>query len=252
MIDPWEYVRSIEWVLLLWVVSVAIVSVMTVRALRRFQWSDVSTIAREEDGAAYSLSYAMAMPIYIFLCLMIVEMTMITLAKVGSVYAAYAAARDNIVYRSLDAGEESSTAPRARRAAVRAMAPYGSSEAIHASDGRPSAGGEQDAQDYAAAAKKYAPDLKFNDRAIRAGYLYADKATTVDVSKPGKGANDLVEATVTYRVPLRMPVAAAILGKRSPGGGKYFVTNVKSSVKLPDETPQTPDGKLGITYTAPP
>jgi hypothetical protein len=254
--DPWEYVRSVEWVLLIWVGSAVVLCAFTVRGLRAFRWSDLRAVKEGEEGAAYIVSYAMAMPIYVFLCFLILETTLILSAKLGSVYAVYAAARNNIVYRSLDPNERGSSPPRAKLAAVRAMAPYGSTNPKHrtflAAPGTPYA------LEYALAAKRFTPEITYTQTAIVNGFLYAYQATSVRVSKEGTGPNDPVEVVVTYRVPLRMPIASRILGRRDPLGG-FYATDVKSKVRLPDESPVnmelqerlTPGMPLGIKYEPP-
>jgi len=249
VVEPWEYVRSIEWAIAVWVVSFAAVVALTVRAVRRLRPISWGCLARKEGGAAYSVSYVMALPIYILLCCAIIETSLILMAKIGSVNAAYAAARNNVVYRSLDDAEQADSPPRARAAAVRAMAPFGSADPLHA---RPAIAADGRAADeYVAAARRYAPDLTYSDAAHRRGYLYANHATDVKLKKLGAGANDLVEAEVTYRVPIRMPGVGRLFGAAAPGG-KYYFAEVQSLVRLPDESPQTPDGKLGIPYPPPP
>lgn len=258
MADPLECVRSVEWVLLVWAGSALALCALTVRGLWAFRWSDLRAVREGEDGAAYTVSYAMAMPVYVFLCFLIVETTLILLAKLGTVYAAYAAARNNIVYRSLDPDERGSSPPRAKRAAVRAMAPFGSTNPKHQMVGFPSIGGYAHGLEYAVAAKRFTPELTYTQAAIFNGYVYADRATSVLVAKAGTGPNDPVEVVVTYRVPLRMPIAARILGRRA-FPGRFYVTDVRSRVRLPDESPEnlelqerlTPGMSMGIKYEPP-
>jgi len=70
----------------------------------------------------------MVMPIYILLLCLVIETTMGLIAKIGTVYSAYAAARNAIVYSSID---PASADERARHAAVRAMVPFASSGQRH-------------------------------------------------------------------------------------------------------------------------
>ena len=50
-------------------------------------------LASDEDGAAYTLSYVMVIPLYALLICLIIESVLMMTAKLGTVYSAYAAAR---------------------------------------------------------------------------------------------------------------------------------------------------------------
>ena len=57
-------------------------------------------LAVEEDGAAYTLSYVMVIPVYALLICLIIETCLMLTAKLGTVYAGYAAARSASVWSS--------------------------------------------------------------------------------------------------------------------------------------------------------
>lgn len=245
-----EYVRSVGWLGLLWLAGVAVVGVMTRRVLRGMSRTRLrALLAEEEDGAAYSLAYVLTLPFYVMFVCLVVEGTLILVAKMGTVYAAYAAARCDIVYHSLDASP-ARTDERTRRAAVRAMVPFASLSDRHlggAADLPP--GG--DLAEYLQAVKHYAGGDP-SAAAVRAKYLYAHRATHVSVGRLATADEPRAPVTVTlrYEAPLFVPGVTRFLGRRAPGR-PYFVYDITTVVSLPDERPGTPDGRLGITYEAP-
>src|SRR5262245_56396176 len=81
-------------------------------------------LALDEDGAAYTLSYVMVIPMYALLMCTIVEMALMLTAKLGTVYAAYAAARSASVWSSATEWEKAQE--KAKTAAVQAMVPFSS------------------------------------------------------------------------------------------------------------------------------
>ena len=63
-------------------------------------WGSLRRFAHDEEGAAYSLSFVMVIPIYGALDVLDHRRTLILTAKLGTVYAAYAAARTASVWSS--------------------------------------------------------------------------------------------------------------------------------------------------------
>ena len=72
-------------------------------------------LANDEDGAAYTLSYVMVIPVYALLICLIIESVLMLTAKLGTVYAAYAAARTASVWSSATTWEK--TMEKAKKAA---------------------------------------------------------------------------------------------------------------------------------------
>ncbi len=60
----------------------------------------------DEDGAAYTLSYVMVIPVYALLICLIIESVLMMTAKLGTVYAAFAAARTASVWSSATTWEK--------------------------------------------------------------------------------------------------------------------------------------------------
>ena len=241
-----EYFRSVEGVWLAWAVSVALLAVLAWRAFRGFRWSHLRALHAEEDGAAYSLAYVLTVPFFMLLVCLVIQTTLILIVKMGTLYAAYAAARSGIVWRSADpgrAGEE------ARLAAVHAVTPFASSSGLHAAGNRVGQATEG-ADDYAHAYRKLVHGPATTDY-LRAKYFYADKATAVDLRKDSPDADGDLTATVTYHMPLVIPGIARWFGTPSPWDHRFYTMEIVSKVALPDEAPQSESGTLGIQYGPP-
>ena len=91
---------------------------------RRRGWAGLRRFERDEEGAAYTLSFVMVIPIYALLICLIIEAALILTAKLGTVYAAYAAARTASVWSSHTTWEK--TMEKAKRAALKTMVPFAS------------------------------------------------------------------------------------------------------------------------------
>src|SRR5262245_49854582 len=100
MFHPWELVRGMEVVWLAWLAGVGLLLVGARWTLRRFQAPGLRELWRDEGGASYTLSYVLAVPVYLLFICIVAEMTLLLVAKVGTLYAAHAGARSSIVWRS--------------------------------------------------------------------------------------------------------------------------------------------------------
>jgi hypothetical protein len=260
MPDLAVYTQSVEWIWLIWLASLVIVVAFSWFAFRHLNLAALVRLWREEDGAAYSLAYALTLPFYVMFVCVVLETTAILIVKIGTVQAAYAAARSHIAYGSLvppDVARE-----KARRAAVQAMVPFASGSWQHA-DGTPSNSALTGANHYKQAINKYDSNLPAKDWLLERKYFYADKATSIDEIRKDKinEPNGLVEVTILYKVPIFVPGVGRILGGRdSPWGGNYYVLDMYTTVALPDEAPHPPmpglvpnrpKGPLGIEYAVP-
>lgn len=266
------YAESVEWVWLAWAGSVVAVVLLLVRTVRGFTAADARRLARDESGAAYSLAYVLTAPVYVIFVCTVVETTMILVAKIGTVNAAYAATRCYVVYHGpdLNADEDAASGcpplpPQAddrrvhatelaRLAGVRAMVPFASPSRFHA-DGPTWPPDLIGTDAYTEAARQYAgrAGTPVNAAVIRAKYRYAYKAVgPVEVSKPEREPKERpVKLTLVYRAPLHIPVVARLMGDRSPWGGRYRVLEIRTTVSLPDELPLSDDCRLGIRHDPP-
>src|SRR6185436_5257888 len=113
----------------------------------------VQRLLSEEDGAAYTLSYVMVIPVYAILVCMIIESVLMMSAKMGTVYAAYAAARTASVWSSATTWDK--TLGKSKEAAINAMVPFASGMQSKASS-TPQSGDLAKSAAYVAAYKAYA------------------------------------------------------------------------------------------------
>jgi len=254
MVPLSEYFRSVEWIWGIWLVSLVLVFWMTCRALKSLDLKQWFAVFKDEDGAAYSLSYVLVFPIYVLLVILVIETTLILIVKLGTIYAAYAAARSQIVWYSL-LTDKNLVKDKSDQAAIQAMVPYASSWQAHARlagiDGFPSIRGEQYFEVY----RLYYNKGGNYRRYITNKYRWADWATKVTYQRTHLADpveepwNADIKATVKYRMPLHMPAIARILGKEFNGGrGKYYLIEVTSSATLQDEAAQNKSLSIGFPY----
>ncbi len=204
------------------------------RLFRRF-WTG-------EDGGAYTLSYVMVVPILMLLTCAVIETTLMMSAKLGTVYAAYSAARTVMVWASLD-GDWSSTQARMERAAIKSMVPFASgSKTSGVSDEMPQV------EDYVAAYSSFVSS-PVSDSYVRAKCRNAAANTTVKATDaPGQWSSD-IEVTVTYQFPFRLPGIGRLFGTRGDDGN--FYCELESQVTLQNDGPQNEQQSLGIGYGSP-
>lgn len=245
MYAPLELFRSVETIWAVWLVSALLLSCLTAMAVGRFRWRQVKRLFAEEDGAAYTLSYVMVIPIYVLLMCLIAECTLLLMAKIGTVYAAYAGARTAIVWQSIDEG---TAQEKTLTAAVHAMVPFAGGMADL--DGTSGASGQM--EEYLEAYREYAEEPA-SSRYMEAKYRYASGMTTVtselssdDGAEPWE--SDII-VTVEYRAPFHIPMIARLLGGEKHSNG-LWIHQITSKAALQNEAPQNEDGKLGISYAS--
>jgi len=256
-----EYFRSVETIWLVWIASVALFLVLTVYGLRTLSkipirdWQGkLRGLLRGESGAAYSLSFAMVFPIYVLIIALILEATFMLVAKMGTMYAAFAAARSAIVWTTVEKPNDRvndltlTSWGMAKKAAVQAMVPF-------ASGMHPGKGTSQStaANAYLKAYKDYTEGKGgLRDDYIINKYNYADQAVSVLLKSVGSGKiwEKDIEATVTYQAPFLLPYVGRLLGGevKTINGVKVVCLPIQSKAALLTECPMNAAGSLGINY----
>jgi hypothetical protein len=244
VVDPREVFRSVGDVWLVWLAGCALLAAMTVRAVRRAPGRGLPRLLFDEEGAAYSLSYVMVFPIYMLLVCLVVETSLVLMVKTGTVYAAYSAARSQVVWSSAhpDRMQE-----RRRAAAVQAIAPFAAAGRAYAQGagvpGVPSAAALLYARAYRDVIKGRAPSSY-----LVAKYLFAERATRVESVTAAEGD---VAVRVTYEMPLHVPGAGRIIGQHASWpGARFYTRRITSTAVLPAERPVGPAHTLGIDYVS--
>lgn len=192
----------------------------------------------EEDGAAYTLSYVMVIPMYaILMCLMIETVLMLT-AKLGTVYSAFAAARTASVWSSATTWDR--TMQKAKSAAMKTMVPFASG-----TQGGLAQAASADAIAYAAAYHAYVK-RPISDKYLLSKYGYAKKHMKVEIAGPPTSWNADITAKVSYDFPFNVPGIGRLLGRRGIDGRFYFT--ITSEATVPNEGPQDDRKTIGIGY----
>jgi hypothetical protein len=192
----------------------------------------------EEDGAAYTLSYVMVIPMYaILMCLMIETVLMLT-AKLGTVYSAFAAARTASVWSSATTWDK--TMKKAKSAAMKTMVPFASG-----TQGGLLQAASVDAIAYAGAYHAYAK-RPISDKYLMSKYGYAKKHVKVEIAGPPTSWDADITAKVTYDFPFNVPGIGRLLGQRGFDGRYYFAITTEATV--PNEGPQDNRKTIGIGY----
>jgi hypothetical protein len=247
-IDPAEFVRSLGFLGLAGATALVALLAVIRGGDRQRPRSGVLKLLREEEGAAYSLSYVLTFPFFLLIVCLIIEIALLLIVKTGTTYAAYAGARAHIVWRST---KPSSAEKKTRLAAVRAMVPFASSAPEHARGLHRVSVTEELA--YLGAYRIFAPKGKASTKYLLAKYRYADGATTVTTqATSGRGDADIA-TTVSYEMPFQVPGIGRIFGHRAPWpGARFYTWKVRSTVTLQNEgssnKPLDDPHPIGIDY----
>lgn len=247
-----EIFRSVELIWLTWGLSIAACLGLTV-ALRNWKrrhharsprWSSLTG----EDGAAYAVPYVMTFPLYALFVGLVVECSLLLVTKVGTMYAAYAAARSAVVWESAKSGSgvisSRKMEDKAERAAILAMIPFASGSSQHSSGS--TSGGELIGPVLTAS------ELYRNGRFVNPNYLarkvrYASSHTRITgIDRASNAPDAVMTANLTFEAPFHIPGIGRFLGQASGKG--YFVIQVKSAASLPSESPQNDARDIGIQY----
>ena len=208
--------------------------------VRRQLWPKLIAAAKEETGAAYSISYVMVIPVYAMFMCVIIETSAFLPAKIGTIYSAHAAGRTAVVWESAtdwDNAESKSIA-----AGKRAFVPFAS-----ATQGLSFRAVSVEAGKYVLAHKTFSGDA--SGKYLLSKYGYTQSALDVAITKPVSG-DDSINVSVTYQFPFNVPGVARIFGQRRSDG--EYVLPITSTVSIANERPQgvpvNQSNPLGIGY----
>jgi Flp pilus assembly protein TadG len=203
----------------------------------------VRRFANDEEGAAYALSFVMVIPIYALLICLIIEAALILTAKLGTVYAAYAAARTASVWSSHTTWEK--TLEKSQWSALKTMVPFASgTQSFSASIPPLNADTAGKGLSYWGAYQAYAKQSQSN-KYLAAKFGYASRNVKVAIEGPPEKSDSPITAKVTYQFPFNIPGIARILGDKGPDG-YYF--NISSTAIIPNEGPRDDRKTIGIGY----
>jgi hypothetical protein len=195
-------------------------------------------LAIDEDGAAYTLSYVMVIPVYALLICLMIDSVMMMSAKLGTVYSAFAAARTASVWAS--ATTWGKTMEKAEQAARKSMTPFASG-----THGGLQNSATEDALAYVGAYDVYAKK-RLAHTYILTKYGYAQDHVQVEIKGPPEHWDSEITAKVTYEFPFAIPGIGRLLGKRGKDGRFYY--QMTSTASVPNEGPQDDRKTIGIGY----
>jgi len=199
----------------------------------------------DEDGAAYTLSYVMVIPVYALLMCLIVETGMMLTAKLGTVYSAYAAARTASVWSSATTWDKAKR--KAELSAFKTMTPFasGTQPAFNSIPLNPSLLADQEM--FILAHRLYAKKADaVADSYLRSKFGYATRHVKVAIEGPPATWDAPIKAKVTYEFPFNVPGIGRLLGRQGFDGRFYY--SITSEATVPNEGPQNDRKKIGIGY----
>ena len=197
----------------------------------------VQRLVRDEDGGAYTLSYVMVIPVLMLLVAMVVESAIMLTAKLGTVHAAYVAARVATVQSNTT--DWPTVERRIEQAAIQAMVPFASGS------NRTQLPSEESDDAYRAAYEDWADDA-VADAYLQSKQRDAAGSVRVNIEGPPASWQSDITAVVSYDYPFRLPGIGRLIGEPSGDGG--FTFPLTSRATLPGDGPQNRTQSLGIGY----
>lgn len=251
-----ELFRGMGPVWACWAVGAAVVVGGFAAAARRVRAPRLRAVAGDESGASYSLGFVLVAPLYLCFLLVVYESTLLLVAKVGTMYAAHAAARSAVVWQTAEPARL--RRDRTDQATFTAMAPFVSARPRDIKLFRiPGSAYKQSGEMagvYAlysrAAAAAPAPVVRPYPRGnapwdyVVRKYLNAASRTTYEIGGDARAPGADTTAVVRYRAPLYFPGVSRFLAD----GGPPYEYVIESKAVLPNETPTSADRRLGIGY----
>jgi hypothetical protein len=240
--DFGDFVQDAEWLWGGWLLLLILLSTVSLILFRSFRLRNPRLIWREESGLSMTLAFVLTVPLLLLICGLFAELTLLLLAKFGTVYASFAAARSAAVWEFQDADLRKA---RVRTAVVTAMAPFAiQARSSGTTPSPPASGDASNSAWYALALRRFAGTQIDTSMAVRQ-YLATGSRTTVKVDIPQRQSGQPVKAEVTYRAGFLVPGAGRLL---DPDGHWPWEYPVTSRTSLPLELPVSSSRKLGIDY----
>jgi hypothetical protein len=273
--NGWDSVYDVwAW----WAVSAVAVAGMLYHAASGCTWTRVKDFFAGERGSSYVLPYVLTFPIYFLLICILIQATMILMVKMGTQYAAYAAARAAIVWHAVEPDARSSSGSytqarsMAHRAAVAALTPFAPGDPKFLNTMFPFAAldgpsiiradayyevyrrldqnnvGRDDASP---SGFIRSPDRLAPASYVKTKYRFAHAATDLALSPQHPVWNQDVRAEVSYEMPMHLPAAGRILGTWSKSS-RFYSRTIAATATMPSETPDSATRRLGIDYRSEP
>jgi Flp pilus assembly protein TadG len=229
----------------IWVVWVFAGAALGIMAWRVSRLPRVGRARDAESGFDYTVNLVATLPVLLLLVCLILETTLILTTKLGTLYAAYAAARSGIVWE-LHGPVESQR--KAKQAATLAMAPFSSGLLGNRASAAAPVG---EAAIAYAAAYRQTTQGPVGEPYLIAQFVRADGATSVNLEPASESASHLA-ARVQYRYPFRFRIIGFLLaGSVDPDTGERSWT-ITTTASLPRQEVLNDPQPLGIPYRSEP
>lgn len=266
-----RYFRGVEdiWLtLLLAVFALVFVTVKLLglwvshRAASRRQTGRLARLVGDEVGAAYMLPLALTVPFYVLLITMIVECTLMLAQKIGSVGAAYSAARAAAVwlpYETAMPKEAPDYTPLEDRqamvqlAAARAMWPYASGSEVNTSSTQLDDLVEETIAQQIDAFQNYSGDSSFKRDYLKRKFIYAFNSSSIEIAYLDPTTeevaktplfNSTIQLTLRYEAPIHTFGIGRLFGEKSKFGN-FYVRPILTTVTIENEgVKRDPNPKL--------
>lgn len=230
-------IDTIAPVLATWIVSASALAWLTRRVIVRSPWRRLRRLGRSERGAAYTLSVVLVLPIFILLIAVITETTLLLQTKIGTSYAAFAAARTAAVWLPFEPFDVDAR-ERIHQAAIAALTPFASSRDVHLEPARTSGGFDTFEAEGVRAALNAMSDTPIELDLVARKRAYATLAVDppkIEIVPTPRGATATV--TVTYHAPFHTGVGR-LFGRRPPWpNARFFTYPITSQATLDVEVP---------------
>lgn len=200
----------------------------------------------DEHGAAYSLSVVMVTPIYALLMCLILESALMMVAKLGTVYAGYAAARTAVVWSSATDSDRE-LKKKVAAAAHRSFTPFASGT----QEGWLDLPHRLQAELFASKLRAYqlaaGRESPVSRTVIRKKHANARRFLKAKIKQPPQTWDADLTIELEYRFRFNVPGVGRLIGQRSLWDGHYYFP-VRTEVTLQNEGPQNDKQELGIGY----
>ena len=214
---------------------------------KRIPRRPLSRFSRDERGAAYTLSIVMVLPTYVFLVCIVIECMLILQVKIGTMYAAYAAARSAAVWIPAETPED--PMERVQCAAAQGIAPFASARGLHVEAATGTGGESREDQEDCVEAYRKCADHGLADSYVSDKLRYARAATRVRILETAGTDPDVVDVEVEYEMPMNAPCTGRVFGGTATWpGAKFFTRKVVTTARARLERPKSKKQTLGIDY----
>lgn len=245
-----DFVRQIfaadQWLWFVWLTALIGTGFIGRQLLARMRLRKVRRLHSDDSGAAYTMGVVLTLPLFLLLCGIAFEVTFLIIAKIGTVYAAYAGARATAVWHTMPGELEKQ---RVDQAVVSAMAPFAASLGFDPAANDPPADlppyARDLAKDHFLAVQKSAGSEQLDQTKMQDHFLRVFRRIYSRSTMTNRLHGSEFVVSVEYAAPLIVPGVARFLDDDLKSPWQY---TLRSEIRMTLEAPISRDGTLGIDY----